>query len=294
MHYPQSRFGGLREYAQICFEKKGMAFPADWPGTRAGDVEEERLAAEVRRQWERRPDGKRESWGKVLTGEERGEIGDPFGCDWSLLFNKKNGETHTEELAKEAAGENIVGESAEETIETAGSMEEIRKRAQAAMGGKIGHVKTKASHFLLSPGYANQLLTRKSPLIPSADLKHALLPIRLHFLQKGNVSYRARIYRIPLSPEERQKWTNLLDQNAPKTEKKDYPVCPGETDLLGFVTSGNVSLSEGRGRAVGALSWVRVEVEEERWSYERKFQRWCIVRDVGMDIARLARWEVNE
>jgi hypothetical protein len=55
-----------------------------------------------------------------------------------------------------------------------------------------------------------------------------------------------------------------------------------------------MSLTEGRGRAVGAVSWVKAESEEERWTDEKKYQRWCIVRDVGMDIARLARWEVNE
>jgi len=263
MHYPQSRFGGITEHAQICFEKRGMTFPEDWPGTRAGDADGARMARQVKEKWERRPDGKRESWGKVLKEKERGEVGDPFKCDWELLFRRDDKEV--------------------------GEVERIRAQAKAAMGTDSSETPT---HFLLSPGYAKQLLTRKSPMTPTTDLSHALLPIRLYFPQKGNVSYRARIYRLPTSPEDRQKWTNLIITKA--VAKRDYPPCPAEQDLLGFVTTGNMSLSEGRGRAVGALSWSKVELEEDRWVNEREFRRWCIVRDVGMDIARLAKWEVND
>jgi hypothetical protein len=55
-----------------------------------------------------------------------------------------------------------------------------------------------------------------------------------------------------------------------------------------------MSLSEGRGRAVGALAWSRLEQEQEQRVEEKEFRRWCIVRDVGMDVARLAKWEVND
>jgi ribonuclease P/MRP protein subunit POP1 len=263
MHYPQSRFGGVTEYSQICFENRGMAFPEDWPGTRAGDLDGTRMASQVKEKWERRPDGKKESWGNVLKGKERSEIGDPFKCDWQLLYK-----------------ESVVDEIVE-------GVERIRAQAKAAMG-----TNSTEDHFLLSPSYAKLLLTKKSPLTPTADLSRALLPIRLQFLQKGNVSFRARIYRLPLSSEDRQKWTNLAKNG--KESKGDYLPCPGEQDLLGFVTTGNMSLSEGRGRAVGALSWSRMELEEDRWSDEKEFRRWCIVRDVGMDIARLAKWEVND
>jgi ribonuclease P/MRP protein subunit POP1 len=268
MHYPQSRFGGVTEYSQICFEKGGMAFPEDWPGTKAGNDEGMRIAAQLKEKWERRPDGKRESWGKALKGVERSEIGDPFQCDWQLLLKDEKESTNEEK------GDEV---------------EKIRARAKAAMGANSSEATTQ---FLLSPSYAKQLLTRTSPMTRTIDLSQALLPIRLHFLQKGNVSFRARIYRLPLHAESRQKWINLL--TTPKVHKLEYPLCPEEQDFLGFVTTGNMALSEGRGRAVGALSWKRVELEEERWIDEKEYRRWCIVRDVGMDIARLAKWEVND
>jgi ribonuclease P/MRP protein subunit POP1 len=275
MHYPQSRFGGITEYAQISFENHGMAFPEDWPGTTAGDRDGMRLAVQAKEKWNRRPDGKRESWGKVHTADKKGEIGDPFKCDWNVLFKKPEQEQEKEE-----------GEP--------GSVERIRNQAKAAMEHGAADVAASAAYYLFSPGYAKQLITRKSPLISTTDLTEALLPIRLRFLQKGNVTFRARIYRLPEDEEERQKWNNLISRDATKTSKQDYPRCPGEQDLLGFVTTGNMSLSEGRGRAVGALSWTRAELEEDRWAEETEFRRWCIVRDVGMDIARLAKWEIND
>jgi len=278
MHYPESRFGAITEYAQICFEKRGMGFPEDFPGTRAGDEELRRRREQEEEKWRRRPDGKRESWGKVLKkGDERGEVGDPFGCDWTILTSKET---------------TVNGE--DEVMTDGVDLQTIKERAKAAMGIDSANPRESTDHFLLSPGYAKQLLTRKSPMMATLDVSHALLPIRLRFLQKGNVAFRARIYRLPTSLEARQQWLDLLNKNIPTPSKQGYPACPGEGDLLGFVTTGNMSLSEGRGRSVGALAWNRVELEEERWSEEKEFRRWCIVRDVGHDVGRLAKWEVND
>lgn len=277
MHYPQTRFGGITEYAQVEFEKHGMAYPVDWPGTKAGEQEGRRLKGRRSEEWERRPRGKKESWGRVIKG---GEIGDPFSCDWKLLLN----------------GKGIVTEANEEAGNKTSGIEAIRAQAKAAMdmATKDTAPTTDAiPYFLLSPSYAKRLLTRTSPMQVTTDLSQALLPIRLHFLQKGNVTNRARIYRLPTSPSARQKWSNLVKTPA-KRPKSEYPPSPGVEELLGFVTTGNVSLLEGRGRAVGALAWGRVQEEEVRWIEETEFRRWCIVRDVGKDVGRLARWEVND
>jgi len=271
MHYPQSRFGGMTEYSQICFEDGGMTFPDDWPGTKAGDVEGMRMAKQVKDKWGRRPRAKRESWAKILKSGERNEIGDPFSCDWKVLWKDGKGSEETDD-----------------------PIAMVRAQAKAAMEVDSEETSIDSEQFLLSPHYAKQFLTRTSPMIVTVDLTQALVPIRLRFLQKGNVSFRARIYRLPTSLEERQKWTDLLARNVPTPSKEEYPSCPGEQHLLGYVTTGNMSLTEGRGRAVGALSWRAVEREEERWIEEKEFRRWCIVRDVGQDIARLAKWEVND
>jgi ribonuclease P/MRP protein subunit POP1 len=241
-----------------------MGFPEDWPGTKAGDLDNESRSVVLKEKWNRQPPAKRPNWSKVMT---TGEIGDPFKCDWSLLFTDN---TQVED-----------------------PIQRIKKQAEAAMEGMESQ-ETVVESFLLSPGYTKQLLLKVSPMVTTIDLRHALIPIRLRFLQKGNISFRARIYRLPLDAEQCQKWMSLLDKMLEKSSKKENPQCPGEGDLIGFITSGNVSLSEGRGRAVGALSWTKVSEEEERWRVKKEFRGCCIVRDVGMDVARLARWEVND
>ena len=286
MNYPQSRFGGVTEMGQILFELGELECPGDWSGTRAGEGESERMGKEEKERWERRPKGKRESWGKVVKG---GEIGDPFKCDWKFLF------TQREKL------EAVEKERDQEERETEmDPIERIKQQAKAAMEDDAMQdngdhdVEEKMSPFLLSPNYAMKLLRSGSPLMVTSDLSHALLSVRLHFLRGGNVDFRARIYRLPLDLQQRRGWTDLTGKDAIKPSKSEYPDCPGEPDLIGFVTSGNQSLSEGRCRAIGALSWPKVEEEEERWREEKQFARWCIIRDVGNDIGRLAKWELKD
>lgn len=82
----------------------------------------------------------------------------------------------------------------------------------------------------------------------------------------------------------------------PKAGDVIYPSCPGEEDLIGFVTTGNFNLGEGRATAVGCVALMRVWqvgsgdefVGEGGGRGERRL---CIVRDSGQSVGRLARWE---
>ncbi|KAH6630362.1 ribonucleases P/MRP protein subunit POP1-domain-containing protein [Chaetomium sp. MPI-SDFR-AT-0129] len=69
-----------------------------------------------------------------------------------------------------------------------------------------------------------------------------------------------------------------------------HPLCPGEDDLLGFVTSGAFSLSEGRGTAIGSISADRA-LEAIR-DAGAKTGKLCVVRNAGESVGWLARWEV--
>lgn len=75
-----------------------------------------------------------------------------------------------------------------------------------------------------------------------------------------------------------------------QTDFGGHPLCPGEEDLIGFVTTGAFSLSEGRGTAIGSISAGRaLETLRETGPREGKF---CVVRNAGESIGWLARWEV--
>ncbi|KAK9479404.1 ribonucleases P/MRP protein subunit POP1-domain-containing protein [Lipomyces japonicus] len=85
-------FGGLEQYHQIMTERMLPYFPDDFPGTDEGDAEEQRKAAERQAKWEAKPKGKRASYESLYlhNGDVKGEVGNPFACDWQVLFKHDN------------------------------------------------------------------------------------------------------------------------------------------------------------------------------------------------------------
>lgn len=76
-----------------------------------------------------------------------------------------------------------------------------------------------------------------------------------------------------------------------QTDMAGHPLVPDEDDLIGFVTTGAFSLSEGRGTAVGSVA-VHKAVEALREAEDGSEGRLCIVRNAGESVGWLARWEV--
>lgn len=97
----------------------------------------------------------------------------------------------------------------------------------------------------------------------------------------------------------------ILNPNSPK-----YPPVPDESDLIGFVTSTNYQLGEGRCEAIGNVAVSRVleasdpdrckgyytapkrgsRADETSIPRRNGAAKWCIIRDAGQSIGRLARW----
>lgn len=75
-----------------------------------------------------------------------------------------------------------------------------------------------------------------------------------------------------------------------KAGHADYPVIPGEEDLIGFVTTGNYNLAEGRMTAVANLCLGKVMENADKVSAKERCI--CIVRNAGQSLGRLARWEI--
>lgn len=75
----------------------------------------------------------------------------------------------------------------------------------------------------------------------------------------------------------------------PKGEVDSYPAVPGEEDLIGFVTTGGFNLAEGKSTAIGTIK--AKEVVEALSNIKDKERTLCIVRNVGEEMGRLARWE---
>lgn len=68
-----------------------------------------------------------------------------------------------------------------------------------------------------------------------------------------------------------------------------HPVVPGAGDLVGFVTAGEFSLSEGRAAAVGSLAATKVLPGVRA---DGRLGRLCVVRNAGESVGWIARWEV--
>lgn len=75
-----------------------------------------------------------------------------------------------------------------------------------------------------------------------------------------------------------------------KTDMSGHPLVPDARDLVGFVTTGAFSLSEGRGAAVGCLAAEKVLGDLK--GKDAREGRYCVVREAGEGVGRLARWEV--
>ncbi|KAK5129640.1 hypothetical protein LTR08_003002 [Meristemomyces frigidus] len=77
----------------------------------------------------------------------------------------------------------------------------------------------------------------------------------------------------------------LLQPDPPRAGGDGYPECPGEEDLVGFVTAGNFNLGEGRGAGVGCVVLGRVMGVAGEGGL-------CVVRNSGEGVGRLGRWVV--
>ncbi|ORX96033.1 ribonucleases P/MRP protein subunit POP1-domain-containing protein [Clohesyomyces aquaticus] len=308
MFYPVStggnpRFGGLLEKRQLHFERSVACFPFDCPGTDAGWAWEVAERAEREKEWRKRPRGKRIEWTTIDMGHGRkGEVGDPWACEWERLLPNSNDPAATEK--KESSGKPATPL--------------LQLSLQAASDLVAGRSSPKT--FLSAP---------------------YIFAVKITMVQRGVPTTCARLYRLPTdNPDLREKWLSLMpcpkpssttkrDQNRPRNgntknvpqhirnrrlaasllERKDqtqdhmkagdaeYPVVPNESSLIGFVTTGNYNLAEGKPSAIANLVLHRVfGVHDADAGIARKplgkEDRVCIVREAGSTLGRLAVWDV--
>lgn len=332
MYYPLSsggnpRFGGLKEQQQLEFEAGEPWFPGDFPGTRAGWEWNLRERDEAKKEWERRPKGRRVEFDSLDLGSGRkGEIGRGWACDWERLIQGENEEKDPSTSDYNDKDGKPDGEDADDAIQIPPL--------------NIHH---------LTPPTAESLLNSIPSSLASMN-KSTLATIKITLLNRGTPTPRARIYRLPTTnPELYQKWLDLApspqnqkekqnkNQNrkqstgesirdlcregtrqrlaaslisspvSDKDKDKDESVnslhlpIPSEGDLIGFVTSGNYNLSEGKGTGIGSIVLGRIfpsSGETGKGGNNKKNnvvtreRRLCIVRGSGERVGRLGIWDI--
>ncbi|KAF2792781.1 hypothetical protein K505DRAFT_307037 [Melanomma pulvis-pyrius CBS 109.77] len=290
MRYPVStggnpRFGGLKERRQVFFERSEPSFPFDCPGTNAGWAWELQERAERKLEWIKRPKGKRIEWTSIDLGNDRkGEVGDPWACDWGRL------------LPKSAAGEKDTEKKSESIPSPFQQM--LSQQASSLIAGH-----TTSIDCLASP---------------------SVFTVKIVMVQRGVPTNCARIYRLPTNNAElRSKWLSLMSSSKPAADIKPsprkqhilkskkalkhvrakelagslldapqpsdnglkagdvgYPNVPDEEDLIGFVTTGNYNLAEGAPTAIANLVLHRV-MDKEGGKRDQKDGRVCIPRPLS-------------
>lgn len=331
MHYPLSsggnpRFGGLQELRQIHFEHGVPWFPADYPGAAAGFTWEIDERQKRKAEWERKPKGKRLEWDTLDLGAKRkGEIGLGWACDFERLWVSSpfvnDGGTHedTEGTQKTSNDQAIKSSvliehllmkpftsllsSADAELPSPSAVATVRlsciSRGVATPCARIYRLPSPSpSQKIPSPQQSsagsNSVTSRERwlSLLPAMAGKRTPLP---NLKSKKSKTKRIPL-DVPLPQRVRLLAQSLLEPPLPypssKAEHDDYPVVPNEEDLIGFVTTGEFNLSEGKGIAIGSIVVKKVmEGLRRNGNVASKEGRLCIIRNAGEKLGRLAQWE---
>ncbi|KAJ4381199.1 Ribonucleases P/MRP protein subunit pop1 [Didymella sp. IMI 355093] len=283
MRYPLStggnpRFGGLKERRQVTFERSVPSFPYDCPGTDAG-LTWERKQQEVRKhEWTRRPKGKRIEWSTIDLGNgQKGEIGDPWTCEWERLIPDASTDG--------ALFRHLSSTQANRFLNEPTSESELPYLFAAKIKVLGRGYPVDCTRVYRLPTNNPELRSKWLSLMPSPKSKTNGVPRRQQTRSGDDMPEHLR---------RRQLASSLLEHAASKDhttpEDDDYPNVPDEGDLIGFVTTGNYNLAEGMPTAVANLALHRV-LGSSRSEGAQQEQRVCIVREPGRTIGRLARWE---
>ncbi|CAG8953613.1 hypothetical protein HYFRA_00010072 [Hymenoscyphus fraxineus] len=332
VHHPLTsggnpRFGGLEELQQVHFEHRKPWFPADYPGTAAGFAWEAEQREIRKEEWDRRPKGKRVEWDSLDLGAGRkGEIGRGWACDFERLVGlptvpSSTGDT-TQSTTQDTTDAMLIDgpENAPKKTEVEKPIIHISPKhfttllstpsADLPPLSQVATIRlTLTTRGIASP--CARIYRLPPPISPDDSTQSANPPTTreawLATLPPPSTSSKRtpnskgqKPPRIPLNCPVPLR-TRLLAQSLlhdpplayPGEKVEDHPLVPDEEDLIGFVTTGEFNLSEGKGIAIGSVCVKRaIEGLRKEGNGKGGRQRLCIVRNAGESIGRLASWEV--
>jgi ribonuclease P/MRP protein subunit POP1 len=303
------RLGGLDELRQVSFERGRPWFPADFPATDAGAAWE--LAQRARREaeWNRRPKSRRVEWQSLDLGAgRRGEIGNGLWCDWDLLFPESKRLEDKEgvflpmtSLSRPQFGQLLRPQG------QPGSPLPSRAIVQVRLTLVSRGVATACARIYRLPREV-QTEAETEPAAAASTPKPPANPRDQWISLAGGIkaprppSAADRGKPPPdASPRKRKRHLarSLLDEPVvyppPPPNRSDmggHPLVPDSDHVMGFVISGSFCLSQGKAVAMGAIAVANVVEDLKAAGKGDKHSRFCVVRNAGESIGRLARWEV--
>ncbi|KAG2357597.1 POP1-domain-containing protein [Suillus spraguei] len=247
-----TRVGGQRERASQAFEAGTAYFPRDFPCTEFYNKYWDERAVKEKAKWDRTPPAKRANYKKLGTRS-------PWRADWEVVLGLPVMSGVDENLVPAQRGPQDAMEVDKAPNvrpwllrgpEVPAILEKATQTSNHAAGllAEINRLRTKRGMDVLDASYR-----------PEDLLKGALVMVRLKMVSRGAPNDLAIIYRIDDAEakkviKENGKMRECADANEPPE------ATPPHTSIIGYVTTGNMSLSRGEGFAIGAVP-VSVQLE---------------------------------
>ncbi|KAI0304514.1 ribonucleases P/MRP protein subunit POP1-domain-containing protein [Multifurca ochricompacta] len=251
--YTGTRVGGQRERAHQAFEAGAAYFPRDFPASAAYEEFSTSRAIRDEEEWKKKPPAKRVSWDKLSTLN-------PWVPAWIA-----------------ALGLNPVAGMDEDDTDMVPTQRDDPLPASdpaASWQSNIARLLVPASGLLSGIN----ALRRNRELLPldvgidaSALFQGALLHVRVTLCGRGVPDDMAFIYA--LEDREARAWAKAHSKQGlvgyevgqePLDVTELSKIVPSDRAVIGFVTSGNYSMSRGRGHAIGAVSLARLRQGTDR------------------------------
>ncbi|GJE88273.1 POP1 and POPLD domain-containing protein [Phanerochaete sordida] len=314
-----TRVGGQRERQTQAFESGVGHFPRDYPSTSSYDEHSDFRAYEEEDSWERKPPAKRPNYARLGTRS-------PWKPDWDVVLGVRGAHTDDSTLPGDFVPAqrdmDIDGSDAEpapphqQSAATSDRTEDGLSPSLAPwlLRGPETRAVLDAAVGRLDPSFGlfEQIarLREKRKLKPLAhrpeDLyRNALVRVRLRMCGRGCPDDLAMIYGM--EDPEAAKWVKATQANckdAPAVadaeidldeESETSIVIPSPESIIGYVTTGNYSLSLGEGFAIGAIPVARfLELQAQAKRLSVGSQPLVKVRDRHEAICRTARIEILE
>ncbi|KAG6900179.1 hypothetical protein C0993_001891 [Termitomyces sp. T159_Od127] len=263
-----TRVGGQRERQTQAFEAGTPYFPRDLPTSAGYGVYATARAKEEKGRWDRKPPAKRPNYDKLGTSS-------PWRADWHSILGLPRPKFEEEVKTSEAGGlVSTQRESADEigtTTDEALQMWLLRGSEAPSVISNMSRMFNQSAALLqeINKLRAKRGLEALGSNVKAEDLlRRALVSVTIRMSGRGAPEDLAIIYQV--SADEGKKWVRALRNNSgtyneeTEEEVKLSKIIPPNSSIIGFVTTGHFSLSQGQGFGIGAIPLVKfLELQEQ-------------------------------
>ncbi|KAH0586339.1 hypothetical protein H2248_007583 [Termitomyces sp. 'cryptogamus'] len=266
--YTGTRVGGQRERQTQAFEAGMPYFPRDLPTSVGYDTYATARAKEDKGRWDRKPPAKRPNYEKLGTSS-------PWRADWHGVLGLPC--PKFEDEANTSGAEGFVSTQREPADEI--GITDEGPQMWLLRGSEVPSVISNMSKMFIKGAAVlqevNKLRAKRglealgSSIRADDLLKRALVSVRISMCGRGAPEDLAIIYQV--SNDEGKKWERALrnplggyHEEETEEEEKLSEVIPPKSSIIGYVTTGHFSLSQGQGFGIGAIPLVKfLELREQ-------------------------------